>query len=122
MRNNSQAMKIVSMLRKLADLIEQNPEVARMLSLDLVQPESDSSSKRAVVPSFDVFEVYRSNGETDLISKLKDCTLEELINIVRSHGLDTTGKVRKWKTPEKIISFIVERVSAKISKGTVFDS
>lgn len=122
MRNNSQAMKIVRLLRKLADLIEQNPEVAKMLSLDLVQPESDSSNKRVVVAPFDVFEIYRSNGEAHLISKLKGCTLEELINIVRSHGLDTTGKVRKWKTPEKIISFIVERVSAKISKGAVFDS
>ena len=122
MRNNSQALKIVSMLRKLADLIEQNPEVARMLSLDLVQPESDSSSKRVVVPSFDVFEVYRSNGETALIDRLRNCSLEELVYIVKLHNLDSIGKVRKWKKTEKIIEFIAERVSAKVSKGSVFDS
>lgn len=122
MPNSDQAMVVASLLRQLAEQIERNPTLLENFTFDFAANNQNEKSKQEISPSFDIFEIYRFIGQEGLRLKLFECSLEELLATVKVNGLDSTGKVRKWKTPDKIIEFIVERVVAKTAKGNVFET
>jgi hypothetical protein len=67
----------------------------------------------------DPFEIYR-NDPGALRARLGSLDLEQLRDIVAYHGMDARRLVMKWKTPERVVTHIVETVEARSRKGDAF--
>lgn len=70
----------------------------------------------------DPFAVYADRGVSGLRQALATLDLEQLRNIVAEHGMDHDRLAMKWKTPDRVIGRIVERVEAVSNKGFAFRS
>jgi hypothetical protein len=57
---------------------------------------------------------------TGLRTRLQELDLHELRSIVRTHRLDPTRLSDKWKTQERLIDLIVDRVEARAKQGETF--
>ncbi len=69
----------------------------------------------------DPFAVY-AQGEVELRRQLAQLSVEELKDIVAEHGMDPTKLALKWKTPERLIDVICQRVSDRVHKGQAFEA
>lgn len=72
--------------------------------------------------AIDPFTVYADTGESGLRHALAALDLEQLRDIVAEHGMDHDRLAMKWKSPDRVIGRIVERVEAVSSKGFAFRS
>lgn len=70
----------------------------------------------------DPFAVYADTGESGLKQALATLDLEQLRDVVAEHGMDHDRLAMKWKSPDRVIGRIVERVEAVSSKGFAFRS
>lgn len=59
-------------------------------------------------------------GELVLRAELGRLNLEQLRDIVAEYGMDTGKLVLKWRTPERVISRIVEVAIGRAQKGSAF--
>ncbi|WP_424535515.1 hypothetical protein ACOZ38_36335 [Sphaerisporangium viridialbum] len=71
---------------------------------------------------FDPFVIFSEVGESGLNERLAALDLEQLRDIVAEHGMDHDRLAMRWKDPDRVISRIVEKVSARASKGSAFRS
>lgn len=116
-------MNIVSILRKIADLLDADPDFPDKLSafLDNYQEvkvtREEPASEKGKITGFDIFAAIRTLGINDTRLKLADLEVDELKAIVSKNAMDTTGKVRKWKSKEKLIEFIIEVASRQMDFG-----
>lgn len=122
---------IANTLRILADLMENNPiiasEVLKELGAQPAVPPAPVSSKVGGVtlekPSLpDVFAIFMEKGAVPLRDELQFYEIQTLKQIVSNSHLDTAGKVRKWRSKERIIDFIIDAVEKRISQGDAFRS
>lgn len=77
------------------------------------------SGRRSPGP-LDPFAVYADTGESGLRQALATLDLEQLRDLVAEHGMDHDRLAMKWKSPDRVIGRIVERVEAVSSKGFAF--
>lgn len=70
----------------------------------------------------EIYAIYMTGEEQELRYSLEQYELEVLRGIVSKNHLDSSGKVRKWKTRSKIIDFIVDTVKNRLSQGDAFKS
>lgn len=77
--------------------------------------------RRAPGP-WDPYVVYAEVGETGLTERLNALELEQLRDIVAEHGMNHDGKAMRWKTADRVVGRIVERVVDRAGKGDAFRS
>jgi hypothetical protein len=71
-------------------------------------------------PVLNPFNLYREGGESALAEKLNSMSLGELLAVVKAYGLDPSRKSHKWKTEQRLVDLIRERVRSTSSRGDVF--
>lgn len=77
---------------------------------------------RRVPGPWDPYVVYAEVGEAGLKERLGALELEQLRDIVAEHGMNHDGKAMRWKTTDRVIGRIVERVVDRSGKGDAFRS
>jgi len=103
---------------------EADPAFARRLEAALKgeAPSSTKSSGKRAAPAIDPFQLFDERGEEALRSELAQLAVEQLKDIVAHHGMDTAKLAMKWKTPDRLVSLILDRVRQRSSKGDAFRS
>lgn len=119
---------VALVLRRLANRIEKDPELARFLfgdreamqpvTLHQDQPQPKAKNKNTV--DVDVFSMLQTTGVDGFAVQLDRYDLASLRSIISAYGLDPSQKVRRWKTKEKVIAFIVEAVRKRMAQGSAF--
>ena len=69
---------------------------------------------------FDPFAVFYEGGSEGLRTRLDALGLEQLRDIVAEHGMDNDRLAMRWKTRDRVISRIIDRVEARAAKGSAF--
>jgi hypothetical protein len=117
-----------NLLHRLVDLIvdeaERNPALAEKLR-ETIGPALKAGGNRprkehTQLPAEDPFEVYRSKGDEGLKSWLESLDIAALKAVVRQHRLDPSRLSDKWKTKDRFVALILERVPARLKQGDVF--
>jgi hypothetical protein len=70
----------------------------------------------------DPFMIYAETGEDGLRKRLTDLDLDQLRDILAEHRLDHDRLAMRWRDPVRVIERIVDRVTARASKGSAFRS
>lgn len=108
-------------MRVVATSIEQHPELVNDLDFSdrIVSPKR---KRRLPYPpiDFDVFEVYATQGDEGLAEKLDGLDVMGLKRIVAMHGFDQSKLAEKWRSKQRLINLILDRVAARNDKGKVF--
>lgn len=111
-------------MHRLVDVIcdeaESNPRLAERLqaALGLTSEDTKRAPKRQA--ALDPFAVLEEHGVSGLRRQLDDIDLNDLKAIVRLHRLDPSRLSDKWKTRDRFIDLIVERVDARAKQGSAF--
>ncbi|WP_370500603.1 hypothetical protein NWT09_05255 [Mycolicibacterium sp. jd] len=71
---------------------------------------------------WDPYTVYAEVGESGLRERLAALELEQLRDIISEHGMNHDGKAMRWKTADRVVGRIVERVVDRSGKGDAFRS
>jgi isoleucyl-tRNA synthetase len=121
----NESSEIRRRLKLLAQLVweeaERNPEFAKALAeLLAVQSTGEKPKKRAKTPALDPFEVFREKGIDGFRAWLNELSLEDLRNIVRQQRFDPSRLSDKWKTKERFVQLVLERVESRSKQGDVF--
>jgi hypothetical protein len=115
------AALLPTLLHAIADELERDGALAERIVRKVDEESSrkrTKSSKSAI--GFDPFEVLRQGTETALRERLESLEIPVLKAIITQHGLDTTRLAQKWRDKERLVTFILERISARAEKGDVF--
>ena len=116
------ACRIARVLRLLAGQIEDNPELLKETGLavrDIPTVGRQKKPKEATT-SLDVFNVFATEGQEGLRTKLEALELRTLKTIVSLHGFDLSKRAAKWRDKERLINLITEKVAARSDRGLVF--
>lgn len=105
-----------------ADEAEQNAAFAEKLKGILAAGGETSllGKRRKLESPGDPFEICQAGGDERLKTWLNGLELEQLKAIVRQHRLDPTRNSDKWKTKERFIELVMERVPARLRQGDSF--
>jgi len=108
---SSDAKQFARFLRVIADRLENEPDFLYKILPTKVQD-------LPIVSDFDLLSAVHDNGIETVRQRLATMDLDELKAMVFKYGLDTAGKVRKWKQKERIIDFLIESISRRVDFGT----
>ena len=127
---------IAKLLRQLADEIENGKvdiDFKELLNIvqksnqdEILKQVKDKETIDEVVanenyPSItELFSIYSKSGQEELSKVLEKYEIEQLKKIVAENGLDPIKKVRRWKTKEKVMDFILNDISQRMSHGSAF--
>ncbi len=109
-----------SLLRTLADELDQNPALAERLIFNRNADKSTRPLASQVLAKFDAIEILRQGGAATLRQELHRLELPELKTLLTKHALDTTRLAQKWRSKDRLVEFIVERMTARSQKGDAF--
>lgn len=121
--------QLANVFLKIAKRVEEDEEFAKYIFSELegevLKPEPKKKKKAPKQKSkeeltIDIFYIFQVQGPEGLLNLLKSLELQELKKIVTENGLDPAQKVRKWRSREKMIDYIVESVRKQMSKGGAF--
>ena len=116
---------IVRFLSHTFQYLDKHPEIVDEIIKDMsttqAEPKKDNSSSASIfIINVDIYEIYKLNGIEGLRNELNKLSIENLKEIIKKYRLDPKKYFYKWKTSEKFISFIVDKVQHKIDKGKTF--
>jgi len=117
------AKRVAHILRILAKKIEENPNILNGSELILGDiPAVSRKKKKTEEPAidFDIFRIFAEGGREALQEKLELLDLRTLKKIVSQYGFDPSKLAKKWRNKERLVNFILDRVSARSDKGRVF--
>lgn len=122
MPSSRDARDLARLLRAVATMIETKPELAAELSMQLDGPDPESRPRRprAQPPDIDPYSLLREGGPERLRAVLLALNIEELKALVKARGLDSARLVHKWKDREKIVDFVVQRLTSRADVGVAF--
>jgi hypothetical protein len=104
----------------LADEAERNPAFAEALA-ELVTPSHTTTrSKSKEEAALDPFSTFQTRGKEGLRAALIELSIEQLRSIVRQHRFDPSRLSDKWKSRERFIEVICDRVEARSRQGDAF--
>lgn len=104
----------------LADEAERNPAFAEALAELFISPPTSTRSKSKEEPILDPFSTFQAKGKEGLRASLNGLSIEQLRSIVRQHRFDPSRLSDKWKSRERFIEVICERVEARSRQGDAF--
>ncbi len=113
----------------LADEAERNPHFAAELAnaIGIASKEDKNTRKKnskssVLETSFDLFEVYLSQGIDGLREGLLSLDTEQLRSIIRKNRFDPSRASSKWKEENKdrFVSLISDAVEARTKQGETF--
>lgn len=110
-------------LRELITEIDNDNELKNLLSNLFCKVTSKSTVRKKQEPvniTINPIAIVSSEGENVLLGKLNDLEIPELIAIIKKYGFDKTRKSYKWKTKEKIVKLIKDKVCSSSKRGDVF--
>lgn len=122
-RNNgfrARLSEVLDVSRPLATVDGDAEAIARPATAGAAKPQP-KRGRRAPGP-WDPYTVYAEVGETGLTERLNELELEQLRDIVAEHGMNHDGKAMRWKTADRVVGRIVERVVDRAGKGDAFRS
>lgn len=71
-----------------------------------------------LMPSpFALLQEKGADGFREWVSSLE---IDDLKKVISAHRLDATGNARKWKTKDKLVNFVVDRVMDRSKQGGAF--
>ncbi|MEA1973029.1 MAG: hypothetical protein U9N34_07045 [Candidatus Cloacimonadota bacterium] len=116
---------IVSFLSHTFQYLDKHPEIVdeiiKGMSTVQIEPKKDNNSSASIsIVNVDIYEIYKLDGIEGLRNELNKLSIENLKEIIKKYRLDPKKYFYKWKTSEKFISFIVDKVQHKIDKGKNF--
>lgn len=117
--HNELASLLPALLRAVADEMERDNTLAERILGNLPDALDKKRVKRAPI-GFDPFELLRHGNVGLLRERLESLDLPSLKTIVTEHGLDTTRLAQKWRDKQRLVNFILERITARAGKGDVF--
>ena len=107
-----------------ADEAHRTPRFSNALTQALLNGvPSDSRPKRTgrrAAGAINPFAIYAEGGEDLLRQQLSALTLEQLRDIIAEHGMDNDRLAMKWKSQDRVVERIVEKVSSRVAKGSAF--
>jgi hypothetical protein len=68
----------------------------------------------------DVFAETQARTPEDCEQWLAGFEIPVLKGLVRKHDLDSSGRSRKWREPEKFAKLIAEQIRARMQRGSAF--
>lgn len=111
-------------MHRLVDVIcdeaESNSRLAERLQTALGLTGEDTKRAPKKQAALDPFAVLEEHGVSGLRRQLDDMDLNNLRTIVRLHRLDPSRLSDKWKTRDRFIDLVVERVEARAKQGSAF--
>ena len=111
-------------LKEMISAAKKDSELKVLLAqlIELVSDESASGKRARVKVDVDInpISLAANEGIDRLVEELEKLEIEQLVAIIKKYGLDKTRKSYKWKTKEKLVSLIKEKVSASSTRGDVF--
>ncbi|CFX12728.1 Uncharacterized [Syntrophomonas zehnderi OL-4] len=130
MSENDLGQQMAQFFRVLATEIENNPALARKLAVPF-QDVAEASRKAApakrkakdeahVPEGFDPFQIYYDLGKLGLQQALEPLDAATLKAILSKFALDPSRSYTRWRKPERLMDFIIERVKAMSNKGQAF--
>lgn len=110
---------VAAELRKLATRIESGDlralsRAVRILRSSTVRPQP----RKFLGP--DLFKIITEGGHLALEREIAPLSLEDLRAVVSSYGLDSHGRVRKWKDVSKVREFVIARLLSHAGSGQRF--
>jgi hypothetical protein len=124
--------ELMTLLRGLVDLLAdeagRNPAFADKLEhLLTAVPARREAAKReprkstsAKLPDLHAEHVAR--GEADFLLWLRELPVTILRSLIRANDFDPTRRTSKWKEAEKLATFIVDSLRARMTRGSAFMS
>ena len=100
--------------------LQQEPDFISKLE-NLLSSKPEPKEKKVYAQSeLDVFSEFTQNGREGLNSKLAELNDIQLKNIIREHNLDSKKLAQKWKSHERLVSLILDKVESRVNKGSAF--
>lgn len=117
-----------SMVELLVDEADRNPDFARRLESILSPlPSKGRTTNRKFAkgssdPLPDLYVEISTRGEVEFAAWLQELPIAILRDLVRLNDFDPVGRTSKWKESEKLSSFIVDSLRARMTRGSAFMS
>jgi len=128
--DNEVGRQMAEFFRALAVEIENSPALARKLAVPFqnvaqaggqAAPKRRQTKEKAQVPEgFDPFQIYYDQGGVGLQQALEPLDAVTLKAILTHFALDPARSYTRWRKPERLSAFIIERVKALSNKGQAF--
>jgi len=117
--------RLVALTNLLSEQAVKDTEFAAALSALFGLPEPSRDEDQTAMtspkePTLDPFTVRQESGEAGLRTWIDSQSIGQLKTIISAHRLDPTGNARKWKTKEKLVELIIDRVESRVKQGDVF--
>lgn len=109
-------------LRSLASELERNPALREHVLTEIENERRIVPGSDPLEPKFDAIEVLRQGGVSALRKGLEVLEIPDLKGIITNQALDTTRLAQKWRSKERLVDFIIERMIARSQKGDAFRS
>jgi hypothetical protein len=124
--------ELMTLLRGLIDLLAEeagrNPDFAdklgRLLTAIPGRREPTKRESRKGVPAHlpDLHAEHAARGEAEFLPWLKGLSVAVLRSLIRANDFDPTHRTSKWKETEKLATFIVDSLRARMARGSAFMS
>jgi|GEM_PF-1148113 len=116
--------KLESLAKLLGDEAERNPRFREQLQAILERStytvEHPRRIKTEAPETPDPFDAFRTMGPEKFRAHLGEMRLETLRQIVRHHRLDPSRLSERWKSKDRFVDIICQRVEARAKQGEVF--
>jgi hypothetical protein len=124
-RGDDLARALARLVTAVADESERSARLAKALRTAIVvtdgaEADRPRRSNRRAAGVLDPFAVFSEAGEDGLRARLGELSLDQLRDIIAEHGMDNDRLAMRWKNPARGIDRIVERVAARLAKGSAF--
>lgn len=112
--------RLLRLIDVVCDEAESNSEFLSKLEQAWAGTKEPASQKRVRKNVPDPFAMITERGPGALKPWLESFSVEQLRDIVRAHRLDPSRLSDKWKSPERFVELIEQRVMARTKQGEVF--
>jgi hypothetical protein len=121
--SNLDVTEIKAVLKEIVAAAKKDNELKALLAelVKLVAEENISRrTKTKVEAKINPISIAATEGIERLVEELEKLDVPALIAVIKKYGLDKTRKSYTWKTKDKLVNLIKERVSASSTRGDVF--
>lgn len=87
------------------------------ISNNIVEPKTKKRGRKSAVLNPNIVALQ---GEIVLKGELEKLDVSQLKDIISQYAMDSSKLTNRWRSKEKLINYIMEVVSNRLSKGDVF--